>query len=85
MSEEVYYNGKAIKKALFRTFVYNEAGEQKLANSWEEFEQLKATGIWSDIKFIGRAEVKDADSQGASETKLSASKRIKSDSSAARK
>jgi hypothetical protein len=43
---QVLYLDRWVDKASFRTFVYNEKGEQKLANSYVEFESLTASGIW---------------------------------------
>ena len=40
------YLGRWINKENFRAFVYNEKCEQKLANSYQEFESLTASGIW---------------------------------------
>lgn len=45
-SEQFLYLGRHVNKDYFRAFVYNENGEQKLANSYDEFEALMASGIW---------------------------------------
>jgi hypothetical protein len=43
--DQVLYLGRWVEKATFRTFVYNDK-EQKLANSYHEFEELIASGLW---------------------------------------
>jgi hypothetical protein len=40
------YLGRWVDKEHFRAFVYNEKGEQKLANSYKDYESLTASGIW---------------------------------------
>lgn len=40
------YLGKWVNKEHFRAFVYNEKGEQQLAKSHQNFEQLIGSGIW---------------------------------------
>ncbi len=47
---QVLYVGRWVDKVHFRAFVYNEKGEQKLANSHPEFESLIASGIWFESK-----------------------------------
>lgn len=42
----VSYLGRNIPRKFFRTFVYDQDGEKKLANSWEECSKLIATGKW---------------------------------------
>jgi hypothetical protein len=44
------YLGKWVDKHSFRAFVYNEKGEEKLANSHKEFEDLTSSGIWYSSK-----------------------------------
>lgn len=46
------YLGKWVNKEHFRAFVYNGKGEQQLAKSHAQFEQLISSGIW----FASRAE-----------------------------
>ena len=59
--EQVMYLDKFVDKDTFRAFVYRE-NEQKLANSYEEFESLIASGLWfvtkSDIKVVKKREKK---------------------------
>jgi len=43
---EFQYKGRWVKKEHFRAFVYNDKGEQKLAGSYPQFEQLIGSGIW---------------------------------------
>lgn len=45
-TDQVYYDGRWVSKENFRVFVYNEAGMQKLVNSYDEYEKALATGIW---------------------------------------
>ena len=44
------YLGKWVNKENFRAFVYNLKGEQKLADSYKEFESLTNSGIWFSSK-----------------------------------
>jgi hypothetical protein len=44
--EQFLYLGRWVDKASFRTFVYDREGNQKLANSYKEFEDLTSSGIW---------------------------------------
>lgn len=43
---QVEYMGRWIDKEHFRVFVYNEKGEQTLANNLQEYETLIASGLW---------------------------------------
>jgi hypothetical protein len=40
------YLGSWVDKEHFRAFVYNEKGEQKLAENYQEFESLTHSGLW---------------------------------------
>lgn len=40
----VFYNGRMVAKDGFRVFVYKENDQQKLANSWEEYERDLSLG-----------------------------------------
>ena len=42
---QVMYLGRWVNKNTFRAFVYSET-EEKLANSYDDFEKLIATGVW---------------------------------------
>ncbi len=44
---QVQYNGRWIDKEHFRAFVYN-GTDKKLAESYKQYEDLIATGIWFD-------------------------------------
>ncbi len=44
-NQQVLYLGRWVNKEHFRTFVYNEKG-QRLANSYDEFEELIGSGLW---------------------------------------
>ena len=44
--EHVLYQGRMIPKDTFRAFVYNPEGEQCLARSWTEFQQLLESCAW---------------------------------------
>lgn len=47
--KQVFYNGKWVDERFFRAFVYNK-NEQKLANSYDEYEKLISSGIWFSSK-----------------------------------
>lgn len=44
--EQFEYLGRWVDKSGFRAFVYDARGEQKLADSFSEFESLLASGVW---------------------------------------
>ena len=44
---QVFYNDKWVDKDHFRAFVYS-TDKQKLANSYKEYEDLIASGLWFD-------------------------------------
>jgi hypothetical protein len=46
------YLGRWVDKHNFRAFVYNSKGEEKLANTYQEFAALISSGIWFDRKPI---------------------------------
>ena len=48
--EQVFYNNKWIEKKYFRAFVYNAKNEEKLANSYDEYQKLLATKEWFSTK-----------------------------------
>lgn len=48
--DQASYLGRWVDKSSFRAFVYDEKGEQKLAESWNQFESLIASGIWYATK-----------------------------------
>lgn len=47
---QALYLDRWVDKATFRAFMYDENGNQKLANSWKEYESLLASGIWYATK-----------------------------------
>jgi hypothetical protein len=46
---QVFYNDRWVDKSTFRAFVYH-GEEQKLANSYEEYEKLITSGLWFSSK-----------------------------------
>lgn len=52
------YLGRWVNKEFFRAFIYNDKGESKLANSYQEFESLTHSGIWYAEKPIASPERK---------------------------
>jgi hypothetical protein len=40
------YMGKIVSKTNFRAYIYKPDGSQKLVNSWDEYEECIASGIW---------------------------------------
>ena len=68
LEEYVEYLGKTIPSKHFRTFIYNSKNEQKLVESWDEFCEHMATGLWfaqkREIEIVGKTdELKPAASQ----------------------
>jgi len=45
--DHALFQGKMVPKANFRTFVYSKKGDKRLANSWDEYQELVSSGIWS--------------------------------------
>lgn len=48
--DQFNYLGKWVDKKSFRAFVYNQKGDEQLANSHKEFEDLTSSGIWYSTK-----------------------------------
>ncbi len=48
--EYIKYRGMPFPKKHFRTTVYGANKAKKVANSWEEYQDLVATGLWFDDK-----------------------------------
>ncbi len=46
LKDKVEYLGRLVDKLTFRAFVYNRDGSQRLAKSWNEFQELVAGGVW---------------------------------------
>lgn len=44
--EPAVYLGRMVDKKHFRAFVYNASGDSKLVESWDEFEETMAAGVW---------------------------------------
>ncbi len=70
--DQVLYNGRYFDRATFRTFVYNFEG-RKLAESYDEYEQLIASGLW----YADPCKVLGPNLANKPETKL---KQVKNDS-----
>lgn len=46
MAEMVLYNGMKVPRESFRAFIYDINNEPKLVNSWDEYVEHMASGIW---------------------------------------
>lgn len=58
------YLGRIVEKKNFRAFIYGPNGEQRLAESWEEFEANMQSGIWFATRedaVASKAPVEDAE------------------------
>lgn len=55
--DDIMYLGRWVSKQGFRTFVYDENGMQKLANSYPEYEEMIATGLWFAEKPSNKPEI----------------------------
>lgn len=44
--EPAVYLDRMVDKKHFRAFVYNAIGDSKLVESWDEFEETMAAGVW---------------------------------------
>lgn len=66
---QVFYNGRWVDKEYFRAFVYSTT-EQKLAQSYKEYEELIATGLWFDNRDLAH-KVKKAEIEASLEEKVS--------------
>lgn len=62
--EQINFLGKWVSKEHFRTFVYNENGDAKLARNYQEYESLMSSGLWFDDK-LECAPVKRKQKHGA--------------------
>lgn len=63
------YLGKLIPKENFRAFIYSPTEEQKLVESWHEFEVHMQTGIWFATQNEAD-EIKDQKSKKNKKTEL---------------
>jgi hypothetical protein len=48
--EMVIYNGRTVPTEGFRVFIYGYDGQQKLVNSWKEYQSHIETGLWFPTK-----------------------------------
>lgn len=53
---QVEYLGRWVDKDSFRTFVYNQE-DQLLVKSWEEYQEVIASGLWFSSKPDKKSEV----------------------------
>jgi hypothetical protein len=44
--ESVLYDGRMVSKEGFRAFIYGRDDQKKCVNSWLEFEEHMASGLW---------------------------------------
>lgn len=44
--DQFFYQERWVDKAHFRAYVYDREGSTKLANNYQEFEDLTTSGIW---------------------------------------
>lgn len=51
---QFHYLGRWVDKHSFRAFVYDKNGNEKLADSYEEFRKLTTSGIWFESKLIAK-------------------------------
>jgi len=56
-ASQFQYLGRWVEKSSFRAFVYNAKGEECLAGSYKEFEDLISSGVWFADKDKLKAEV----------------------------
>lgn len=57
LKDKVSYQGRMVDKDTFRVFVYNKEGAKQLANSWDAYEHMIASGVWFAVKSIPEPEV----------------------------
>lgn len=50
--DQFEYLGRWVDKSTFRAFVYNKTGNQMLAKSFDEYENLTSSGLWFASKII---------------------------------
>ena len=62
--EHVLYLGRMVPKAGFRTYIYGSGGLSTLVNSWQEFQDYIATGVWFDT--VEKAQDKGIKKKGKS-------------------
>jgi hypothetical protein len=52
------YMGKVVSKNNFRAYVYSPDGSQKLVESWDEYEECIASGVWFSTKEQAQERIK---------------------------
>ena len=57
MNDLVDYQGRMVDKDTFAAFVYDKDGNEQLAKSWDEYQELITTGIWLSVKPEPKLEV----------------------------
>lgn len=50
MAEMVLYDGRKVLREGFRVFIYDTNNEPKLVNSWDEYVEHMASGVWYSHK-----------------------------------
>lgn len=59
---QILYMGRWVDKKNFRAFVYDTKGEQKLAENYEEFNELTSSGAWFESKeAVDKHKIESAD------------------------
>lgn len=66
------YLGRIVEKKNFRAFIYGPNGEQRLAESWEEFEANMQSGIWFATKEDAEASKAPANDEEQDDAPLAA-------------
>lgn len=72
----VLYLGRPVDKDSFRTYIYSADLNQKLVNSWTEFQEHMETGIWFATKSDASASIKVAKEKPKSARKPKETKTI---------
>ena len=44
--DQFFYQDRWVDKAHFRAYVYDQSGNSKLANNYQQFEDLTTSGLW---------------------------------------
>jgi hypothetical protein len=68
--DQFQYLGRWVDKAHFRAFVYDKKNGQKLANSYNEYESLIASGLW----FASKEDASKVERKQKNDSTVSASK-----------
>ena len=67
--DQVNYEGRWVDRKTFRAFVYSKT-EEKLANNFEEYEFLLASGLWFATKDLTKSTKLVVESEGKKKTEL---------------